>query len=151
MSFLSAYSKIHGNSAHPGPGAEEEGISSARRMSLPIAKQRKDQYTPLPFLSSLTCLQTRDFSSRYCSIFAPSMAPRLLKWMSMYLPNRLELSLRIVFAFPKAVNKQHNMAEVRSVPRLRKESVSSRATKTRHKMEQGWLRGLVPGCRAFHL
>lgn len=50
----------------------------------------------------LTCRHTRDFSSRYCSIRAPSMAPRLLKWMSMYFPKRLELSLRIVLAFPKA-------------------------------------------------
>lgn len=50
----------------------------------------------------LTCRQTRDFSSRYCSILAPSMAPLLLKWMSMYFPKRLELSLRIVLAFPKA-------------------------------------------------
>lgn len=50
----------------------------------------------------LTCRHTRDFSSRYCSILAPSMAPRLLKWMSMYFPKRLELSLRMVFALPKA-------------------------------------------------
>lgn len=49
-----------------------------------------------------TWRQTRDFSSRYCSILAPSMAPRLLKWMSMYFPKRLELSLRMVLAFPKA-------------------------------------------------
>ena len=53
----------------------------------------------------LTCRHTRDFSSRYCSILAPSMAPRLLKWMSTYFPKRLELSLRIVFAFPKAERK----------------------------------------------
>lgn len=50
----------------------------------------------------LTCRHTRDFSSRYCSILAPSMAPLLLKWMSMYFPKRLELSLRIVLALPKA-------------------------------------------------
>lgn len=56
----------------------------------------------------LTCRQTRDFSSRYCSILAPSMAPRLLKWMSMYLPKRDELSLRIVLAFPKAGKKKRN-------------------------------------------
>lgn len=49
-----------------------------------------------------TWRQTRDFSSRYCSILAPSMAPRLLKWMSMYFPKRLELSLRMVLAFPNA-------------------------------------------------
>uniref|UniRef100_A0A6B0U5G8 Putative secreted protein n=1 Tax=Ixodes ricinus TaxID=34613 RepID=A0A6B0U5G8_IXORI len=30
------------------------------------------------------------------------MTPCLLKWMSMYLPNLLELSLRIVLAFPNA-------------------------------------------------
>lgn len=30
------------------------------------------------------------------------MAPRLLKWMSMYFPKRLELSLRMVLAFPNA-------------------------------------------------
>lgn len=50
----------------------------------------------------VTWRQTRDFSSRYCSILAPSMAPRLLKWMSMYLPKRLELSFRMVLAFPNA-------------------------------------------------
>lgn len=49
-----------------------------------------------------TWRQTRDFSSRYCSILAPSMAPRLLKWISMYFPKRLELSLRMVLAFPNA-------------------------------------------------
>ena len=49
-----------------------------------------------------TWRQTRDFSSRYCSILAPSMAPRLLTWMSMYFPKRLELSLRMVLAFPNA-------------------------------------------------
>ena len=51
-----------------------------------------------------TWRQTRDFSSRYCSILAPSMAPRLLKWMSMYFPKRLELSLRMVLAFPNAAS-----------------------------------------------
>ena len=51
---------------------------------------------------SLTCRQTLDFSSRYCSILAPSMTPLLLKWMSMYFPKREELSLRIVLALPKA-------------------------------------------------
>lgn len=56
---------------------------------------------------SLTCRHTRDFSSRYCSILAPSIAPRLLKWMSMYFPKRLELSLRMVLAFPKA-ERMHN-------------------------------------------
>lgn len=50
----------------------------------------------------LTCRHTRDFSSRYCSILAPSMAPLLLKWMSIYFPKRLELSLRMVLALPKA-------------------------------------------------
>lgn len=52
-----------------------------------------------------TCRQTLDFSSRYCSILAPSIAPLLLKWMSMYFPNREELSLRIVLALPKAVRQ----------------------------------------------
>lgn len=37
---------------------------------------------------------------------APSMAPPLVKLMSMYFPNRLELSLRMVFAFPKAVGSK---------------------------------------------
>lgn len=55
-----------------------------------------------PQKPGLTWRQTRDFSSRYCSILAPSMAPRLLKWMSTYLPKRLELSLRMVLAFPNA-------------------------------------------------
>lgn len=53
-------------------------------------------------LSRFTCRQTRDFSRRYCSMRAPSMDPPLLKWISMYFPNRLELSLRMVFALPKA-------------------------------------------------
>ena len=33
---------------------------------------------------------------------APSMTPLGLKWMSIYFPKRLELSFRIVLAFPKA-------------------------------------------------
>lgn len=63
----------------------------------------------------LTCRQTRDFSSRYCSILAPSMAPRLLKWMSMYFPNRDELSLRIVLAFPKAGKKTENTNNAKDI------------------------------------
>lgn len=33
---------------------------------------------------------------------APSITPLWLKWISMYFPKRLELSFRIVLAFPKA-------------------------------------------------
>lgn len=59
-----------------------------------------------------TWRQTLDFSSRYCSMRAPSMAPPLVKLMSMYFPKRLELSLRMVLALPKAVKKttKHNKA-----------------------------------------
>lgn len=49
-----------------------------------------------------TWFTMRDFSSRYCSIFAPWMIPLVLKWTSMYLPKRLELSLRLVLALPNA-------------------------------------------------
>lgn len=97
LSFLSACSKTRGNSSRPGPAVEKQ--ASALRGK----HHRKGQLTLQVY--RLTCLQTRDFSSRYCSIFAPSMAPLLLKWMSMYFPNRLELSLRMVFAFPKAAGK----------------------------------------------
>lgn len=38
---------------------------------------------------------------------APSMAPPLVKLMSMYFPNRLELSLRMVLALPKAERKMN--------------------------------------------
>lgn len=51
----------------------------------------------------VTWRQTRDFSSRYCSTRAPLIAPLLVNEMSMYFPKRLELSLRTVFAFPKAM------------------------------------------------
>ena len=44
----------------------------------------------------------RDFSKRYCSIFAPSIVPPELKKMSMYFPNLEELSFLTVFAFPNA-------------------------------------------------
>lgn len=54
-----------------------------------------------------TCRQTRDFSSRYCSTRAPSMAPPLVKLMSMYFPKRLELSFRTVLALPKAEEKTY--------------------------------------------
>lgn len=50
----------------------------------------------------LTCRHTRDFSRRNCSMRAPSITPLGLKWMSIYFPKRLELSFRIVLAFPKA-------------------------------------------------
>lgn len=50
----------------------------------------------------LTCRQTRDFSRRNCSMRAPLITPLELKWMSIYFPKRLELSFRIVLAFPKA-------------------------------------------------
>lgn len=36
---------------------------------------------------------------------APLMAPPSLKLMSMYFPKRLELSFRMVLAFPKAERK----------------------------------------------
>lgn len=55
---------------------------------------------------SLTCRQTLDFSRRKCSILAPSITPLELKWMSMYFPKRLELSLRTVLALPKAEGKR---------------------------------------------
>lgn len=58
----------------------------------------------------LTWWQTRDFSSRYCSIRAPSITPALLKKISKYLPKRLELSLRTVLAFPKAACDRTRMA-----------------------------------------
>lgn len=66
-------------------------------------------FPPSFFSHSHTCRHTRDFSSRYCSILAPSIAPLLLKWISMYFPNRLELSLRMVLAFPKAVEKKKSL------------------------------------------
>lgn len=52
-----------------------------------------------------TWRQTLDFSSRYCSTRAPSMAPPLVKLMSIYFPKRLELSLWMVLALPKAESK----------------------------------------------
>jgi hypothetical protein len=55
---------------------------------------------------SLTCRQTLDFSRRKCSMLAPSITPLELKWMSMYFPKRLELSLRMVLALPKAEGKR---------------------------------------------
>ena len=62
---------------------------------------------------SLTWLTMRDFSSRYCSILAPSITPELVKWLSIYFPNRLELSFRMVLALPKAEilnSKSHGMS-----------------------------------------
>lgn len=52
-----------------------------------------------------TWRHTLDFSSRYWSMRAPSMAPVLVKLMSMYFPKRLELSFRTVLALPKAEKK----------------------------------------------
>ncbi len=94
LTFPSACSKRCGNFSHQVP-AHERTLSSPQ-----------EHFTCTMLLLGaniqLTWWQTLDFSSRYCSILAPSMAPRLLKWMSMYFPKRLELSLRIVLAFPKA-------------------------------------------------
>lgn len=56
-----------------------------------------------------TWWQTRDFSRRYCSTRAPSSTPSSLKKISKYFPKRLELSLRIVFAFPNAVRERTGM------------------------------------------
>jgi len=44
----------------------------------------------------------RDFSRRYVRMLAPIMWSLLLKQIWMYLPNRLLLSFRVVFAFPMA-------------------------------------------------
>lgn len=45
---------------------------------------------------------TRDFSSRYSDICAPTTVPPQVNFISRYLPKRLELSLMAVQAFPKA-------------------------------------------------
>lgn len=66
--------------------------------------------------TNLTCRHTRDFSSKYCSILAPSMAPRLLKWISMYFPKRLELSFRMVLALPNAEWMDHTCQTLVYVP-----------------------------------
>ena len=68
--------------------------------------------TPLADIQTtilLTWRQTLDFSRRYCSTRAPSMAPPLVKLMSMYFPKRLELSFRIVLALPKAGKKANRV------------------------------------------
>ena len=52
--------------------------------------------------SPLCCVMIRDFSSKYSSIRAHSIWPLLLNWMSMYFPNREELSFRRVRALPNA-------------------------------------------------
>ena len=43
-----------------------------------------------------------DFSKRYWSTLAPSIVPCLLKYISIYFPNREELSFLTVLAFPNA-------------------------------------------------
>ncbi len=48
------------------------------------------------------CTQTLDFSSRYCCSPAPTIRPEGSNTNCTYLPNRLELSLSDVWAFPKA-------------------------------------------------
>lgn len=45
---------------------------------------------------------TRDFSSRYSEILAPTTVPPQVNFISRYFPKRLELSLMAVHAFPKA-------------------------------------------------
>ena len=50
----------------------------------------------------LCCETTRDFSSRYSDKWAPAMCPSDVKWSSRYFPNRDELLLMIVRAFPNA-------------------------------------------------
>lgn len=47
---------------------------------------------------------TRDLSSRYVLMLAPDTLPAPSKSISTNLPNLEELSLRTVFAFPKASN-----------------------------------------------
>lgn len=72
---------------------------------------------------SHTCRQTLDFSSRYCSILAPSMAPRMLKWMSMYFPKRDELSLRMVLALPNAERDAREEEFTRAASHMQSSSV----------------------------
>jgi hypothetical protein len=55
---------------------------------------------------TLTWYTSLDFSSKYWSMFAPSMMPLAVKWTSMYFPKRLELSFLFVFALPKAAEMQ---------------------------------------------
>lgn len=51
---------------------------------------------------SMKTFTDRDFSRRYVRMLAPIMWSVLLKPIWMYLPNRLLLSFRVVFAFPMA-------------------------------------------------
>ena len=50
----------------------------------------------------LCCETTLDFSSKYSDKWAPAMCPSGVKWSSKYFPNRDELLLMIVRAFPNA-------------------------------------------------
>jgi len=88
LTFQLTYNKKHDNCVHLEP----------RNKILLITKNN--------YLSQQTCETIRDFSNKYCSIFAPSIAPRLSKCISIYFPNRDELSFRTVFAFPKARRKR---------------------------------------------
>lgn len=67
------------------------------------------------FLMMLTWPTMRDFSSRYCWIFAPSITPALVKCTSMYFPKRLELSLRMVLALPKAVESEQDQPRAKTI------------------------------------
>lgn len=99
----SACSKRCGSFSPEAP-AHESTFSSQQEHLHSVTSLAHIQTTSL-----LTWRQTLDFSSRYCSTRAPSMAPPLVKLMSMYFPKRLELSFRIVLAFPKAGKKANQV------------------------------------------
>lgn len=54
----------------------------------------------------VACFITLDFSRRYSEILPPITAPVGVNIISRYFPNRLELSLMAVHAFPKASTRE---------------------------------------------
>lgn len=97
-----AVGRLHGGSPSTAVRGRQHGPIQTVRAAPPAPEAGGPVQVRLCPGPGPTWRQTRDFSSRYCSILAPSMAPRLSKWISMYFPKRLELSLRMVLAFPNA-------------------------------------------------
>lgn len=109
----SACSKICGSFSPQAP-AHKSMLFSMRKFDLrQFRKLKKIFVTTKQNIANIkptnlpTWRQTLDFSSRYCSTRAPSIAPPGVKLMSMYFPKRLELSFRIVLALPKAEKKMY--------------------------------------------
>ena len=101
-------SRGHGSSIHAfSTSAHSKGVSILIRRD--FACKVLNQYKSADGRILVMNIEYENRVISLCNIYAPNdektkvdFFKKVSKWISMYFPKRLELSLRVVFAFPKA-------------------------------------------------